>query len=172
MKSSVQFLLYLYIKLDDEDFKCFWPKLILYIENPNILNPFKTDCKNVSLCPSIRLGLPKLVSCLPMPLHSFTWHIDVPQDGTVNLVSPTGSFQQSLPDQKCNRPVLFNVAERDGYTLGDFCFPGIIQKIQANANISITVRANDISNDISKIKGPFPNVSFSQEIPGKMRNVL
>ncbi|XP_035039349.2 CUB domain-containing protein 1 [Hippoglossus stenolepis] len=118
-------------------------------------------CENVSSCSSIRLGLPKLVSCLPMPLHSFTWHIDVPQDGTVNLVSPKGGFQQSLPAQRCNGQVLFNVAERDGYSLGDFCFTGIIQKIQANANVSITATAKDFS----MFRGPFPNVSFSQEIP-------
>ncbi|XP_060949364.1 CUB domain-containing protein 1 [Limanda limanda] len=124
-------------------------------------------CKNVSSCPMIRLGLPKLVSCLPMPLHSFTWHIDVPQDGTVDLVSPTGTFQQSVPGQECKRPVLLNVAERDGYSLGDFCHPGIIQKIQSSTNISVTATATATATakDLTKLKGHFLNVSFSQEIP-------
>ncbi|XP_053302036.1 CUB domain-containing protein 1 [Pleuronectes platessa] len=120
-------------------------------------------CKNVSSCPSIPLSLPKLVSCLPMPLHSFTWHIDVPQDGTVDLVSPKGSFQQSLPGQECTRPALLNVAERDGVSLGDFCSPGIIKKIQASTNVSVTLTAT--AKDISQLKGHFMNVSFSQEIP-------
>nr|XP_019958062.1 PREDICTED: CUB domain-containing protein 1-like isoform X1 [Paralichthys olivaceus] len=117
-------------------------------------------CQNVSSCPPIVLSVPKLVSCLPMPLHSFTWHVDVPQDGTVNLVSPTGGFQQSLPGQRCNQSVLLNVAERDAFSLGDFCFNGIIREIQARNNISVTATAHDIS----KTRKPLLNVSFSQEI--------
>ncbi|KAG7240167.1 hypothetical protein INR49_027305 [Caranx melampygus] len=51
-----------------------------------------------------------LDSCLRMPLHNYTWHINIPQDGTVDLVSPTGSFQQSIPGQECNQSVHANVS--------------------------------------------------------------
>ncbi|KAG7500746.1 hypothetical protein JOB18_028164 [Solea senegalensis] len=116
-------------------------------------------CKDVTSCSSTLLTVPKLVPCLPMPLHSFTWHLDIPADRTVNLVSRTG-LQQSLPGQECNRSVSLHVKERDGFSVGDFCFNGIIQKIQTQANISITARAKDFSKGFRDSL----NVSFTQEI--------
>ncbi|XP_056876742.1 CUB domain-containing protein 1-like [Takifugu flavidus] len=118
-------------------------------------------CATLASCPPAFLTVPSLASCLPMPLHSFTWHVNVPQDSTVDLASPTGSLRQSLPDQECNGSLSLHVAESDGLSVGDFCFDGAIQKIQAHTNLSITARVPNFK----KSRGPFLNVSFSQEIP-------
>nr|XP_020453389.1 CUB domain-containing protein 1-like isoform X2 [Monopterus albus] len=117
-------------------------------------------CQNVASCSMTLLTVPQLDSCLPMSLSSFTWHFSVPEDITVDLMSPTGSFQQSLPGQECNQDVSLNVAEEDGVSLGDFCFNGIIQKVQVHTNVSVTATARDFS----KTSGPFLNASFSQHI--------
>lgn len=98
-----------------------------------------------------------------MPLHSFTWHVSIPQDGTVDLESPKGSLRQALPGQECDESLSLQVAESAGLPLGDFCFDGAIQKIQAHTNISVTARGPSLK----KSRGPFLNVSFSQEISGK-----
>ncbi|XP_070778267.1 CUB domain-containing protein 1 [Enoplosus armatus] len=118
-------------------------------------------CQNVTSCSATLLTVPKLDSCLPMPLHSFTWHVKIPQDSTVDLMSPKGSLRQSLPGQGCNQSVSLHVAESDGFSIGDFCFNGVIKKVQVHANISVTAT----HRDFSKTRGPFLNVSFSQEIP-------
>lgn len=115
----------------------------------------------MTTCSATQLTVPKLDSCLPMSLHSFTWHLKIPEDRTVDLMSPTGSLRQSLPGQDCAQSVSLHVAEGDGFSVGDFCFTGMIQKIQVHANVSVTV------SDFSQTKEPFLNVSFSQEIPGK-----
>ncbi|XP_069548820.1 CUB domain-containing protein 1 [Brachyistius frenatus] len=117
-------------------------------------------CQNVASCPATLLTVPKLDSCLPMPLHSFTWHVNIPQSGTVDLVSPTGSLQQSLPGQECNQPVSLHVAESDGFSVGDFCYNGTIRKVQVHANVSVTAMVKDFR----KTRGPFLNVSVSEEI--------
>ncbi|XP_059206765.1 CUB domain-containing protein 1 isoform X2 [Centropristis striata] len=119
-----------------------------------------TGCQNMTSCPGTPLSVPKLDSCLPMPLHSFTWHLNIPQDGTVDLVSPTGSLRQSLPGQECNQSLSLHVAESDGFPVGDFCFKGTIQKIQVHANVSVTAT----TPDFSKTRGPFLHVNYSQEI--------
>lgn len=116
-------------------------------------------CLDMATCSATQLTVPKLDSCLPMSLHSFTWHLKIPEDRTVDLMSPTGSLRQSLPGQDCAQSVSLHVAEGDGFSVGDFCFTGMIQKIQVHANVSVTV------SDFSQTKEPFLNVSFSQEIP-------
>ncbi|XP_075961597.1 CUB domain-containing protein 1 [Anarhichas minor] len=118
------------------------------------------ECQNRTSCSATQLTVPKLVSCLPMPLHSFTWHLRIPQDGTVDLVSPTGSLKQSLPGQECNQSLSLHVTESDGFPVGDFCFNGMIQKVQVHANVSVTATVPDFS----KIRKPFLNVGVSQEI--------
>ncbi|XP_034561437.1 CUB domain-containing protein 1-like isoform X2 [Notolabrus celidotus] len=118
-------------------------------------------CKTVGSCSSTLLTVPKLDSCLPIPLHSFTWHINIPQDSTIDLTSPTGSLRQSLPGQECNQSVSLHVAESDGFPVGDFCFNGAIPKVQVHANVSVTAKVPDFS----KARGPFLNVSYSEEIP-------
>lgn len=114
---------------------------------------------------STLLTVPKLDPCLPMPLHSFTWHLTISQEGTLDLTSPTGTkgLKQSLPGQECNQSVALHLAESDGFSVGDFCFNGAIQKIQVHTNISVTAT----TRDFKKTRGPFLNVSFSEEIPGK-----
>ncbi|XP_072304171.1 CUB domain-containing protein 1 [Eucyclogobius newberryi] len=118
------------------------------------------ECQNASSCPGHILTSPKLDSCLPMPLHSTTWRIVMPEDSTVDLVSPTGSLQQSLPGQDCSGSVLLHL-ESLVESMGDFCFNGPIQKVQAHTNISVTATARDFK----RVKGHFLNVSFSPEIP-------
>ncbi|KAI3358716.1 hypothetical protein L3Q82_015125 [Scortum barcoo] len=118
-------------------------------------------CQNVALCPSTLLVVPQLASSLPMPLHSFTWHISIPEDGTVDLVSPTGSLKQSLPGQECQQSISLHVPGDNGFSVGDFCFNGVIQKVQMHTNVSVTATMWDFS----KNREPFLNVSFSQEIP-------
>lgn len=115
------------------------------------------------LCPSSVLTVPTLCPCLPIPLHNFTWDLIISQDSTLDLVSPTGSLRQSLPGQECNESFSLHVAEADGFSVGDFCSKGMIQKVQVHANVSITATAGDFR----KIREPFLNVSISQEIPGK-----
>ncbi|CAN9504087.1 unnamed protein product [Ophioblennius macclurei] len=119
------------------------------------------ECQKMASCPSSLLSVPTLDSCLRMPLHSFTWHVRIPQSGTVDLVSPTGSLKQSLPSQKCKQAFSLHLAEGDGFPVGDFCFNGTIQKVQVHANMSVTATARDFN----KTKGPFLNISFSEEIP-------
>lgn len=87
----------------------------------------------------------------------------MPKDSTVDLTSPTGSLRQSLPGQECNESGVLHFEEADGLSIGDFCFTGAIQKVQVHANMSVTVSARDFR----RARGPFLNVSFSQEIPGR-----
>ncbi|KAM3858171.1 CUB domain-containing protein 1 [Diretmus argenteus] len=118
-------------------------------------------CQSLNSCSvsGTLLTVPKLASCLPMMLHSFTWHLNVPDGGTVDLVSPSGTLRQSLPGQECNDSASLHVAEGDGTAIGDFCPNGIIQKVQVHSgDISVTVQ------DFTKTTGPFLNVSFSEEI--------
>nr|XP_061808333.1 CUB domain-containing protein 1 [Nerophis lumbriciformis] len=119
------------------------------------------ECQSAAPCSETLLTVPTLDSCLRMPLHSFTWHLTIPQDRTIDLVSPSGSLQQSVPGQECKDPVSLHVEESEGFSVGDFCSNGIIQKVQVHANISITAT----TRDFSKTKGPFLNVTFSKEIP-------
>lgn len=118
------------------------------------------DCPSLASCSSTLLMVPKLDSCLPMPLHTFTWHIIVPKDRTVDLVSPTGSLRQSLPGQECNQSISLHIAEGNGFPIGDFCFNGAIPKIQVHTNVSVTAKAPNFS----KSRGPFLNISSSEEI--------
>ncbi|XP_068189600.1 CUB domain-containing protein 1 [Antennarius striatus] len=118
-------------------------------------------CQKMWSCSAVPLTVPKLDSCLRMPLHSFTWDLSVPKDGTLDLTSPTGSLKQSVPGQECSQSVLLHVAESDGFPIGDFCYNGVVKKVQVHANISVTATAQDFS----RIRGPFLNVSFSEEIP-------
>ena len=110
------------------------------------------------------LTVPKMPTCLPTLLQSFTWHLIIPVYGTVDLLSPTGNLRQSLPGQECNGSVSLHIAEGDGSSIGYFCSEGIIHKIQVHSNVSITATAKDLS----LIQGPFLNVSFSKKISGML----
>uniref|UniRef100_A0A669DDL7 CUB domain containing protein 1a n=1 Tax=Oreochromis niloticus TaxID=8128 RepID=A0A669DDL7_ORENI len=97
------------------------------------------DCKNTESCPVTTLSVSTMEPCLPMPLNSFTWHLNIPETKTWDLVSPKGSLRQSLPSQECKEPFSLHLAEEEGSNfVGNFCFDGVIQKIQVHANISIT----------------------------------
>ncbi|KAE8281979.1 CUB domain-containing protein 1 [Larimichthys crocea] len=117
-------------------------------------------CQNLASCSPTLLTVPKLDSCLRMPLHSFTWHIRISQDRTVDLMSPTGSLRQSLPGQECNHSLSLHVVEGDGSPIGDFCFDGSIEKVQVHANVSVTATTQNFHK-----RKAFLNVSFTQEIP-------
>lgn len=107
------------------------------------------------------LTVPKLDPCLPMPLYTFTWHLNVPEHGTVDMLYPTG-LQQSLSGQECKGAFSLHLTGEDGSSIGDFCPKGIIRKVQVHHNVSVTAKAQDFS----KTRGPFLNVSFSNEITG------
>ncbi|XP_029519560.2 CUB domain-containing protein 1-like [Oncorhynchus nerka] len=119
-------------------------------------------CRSLDSCSvtGTLLTVPKMPTCLPTLLQSFTWHLIIPVYGTVNLLSPTGNLRQSLPGQECNGSVSLHIAEGDGSSIGYFCSEGIIRKIQVHSNVSITATAKDLS----LIQGPFLNVSFSEKI--------
>lgn len=123
------------------------------------------DCTNTELCPVTTLSVPTMESCLPKPLNSFTWHLNIPETKTWDLVSPKGSLRQSLPSQECKEPFSLHLAEEEGSNfVGNFCFDGVIQKIQVHANISITAP----EQQLSRMTGSFLNISVSEEITGKM----
>ncbi|XP_054879686.1 CUB domain-containing protein 1 isoform X2 [Poeciliopsis prolifica] len=117
-------------------------------------------CANASLCTPTPLSIPTLDSCLPMPLHSFSWLFTIPHEATLDLVSPTGSLRQSLPGQECDPSSVLRVDENDGSFIGDFCSDGVIQKLQVHSNISITVTPRDLRRS----EEPLLNVSVSPEI--------
>uniref|UniRef100_A0A3B5PP16 CUB domain containing protein 1a n=1 Tax=Xiphophorus maculatus TaxID=8083 RepID=A0A3B5PP16_XIPMA len=104
-------------------------------------------CADASLCTSTPLSVPTLDSCLPIPLHSFSWLFTIPHEATLDLVSPTGSLRQSLPGQECDPSSVLRVAENDGSFIGDFCSNGVIQKLQVHSNISITATPRDVRSN-------------------------
>uniref|UniRef100_A0A3Q2YQT0 CUB domain containing protein 1a n=1 Tax=Hippocampus comes TaxID=109280 RepID=A0A3Q2YQT0_HIPCM len=122
----------------------------------------KPACHNVASCSETLLTVPPLDACLRMPLHSFTWHLNIPQDRTIDLVSPSGSLQQSVPGQECNATVSFHVEESEGFSVGDYCPDGNIQKLQVHANISVTAT----TRDFGKTKGPFLNQTLTHSRSG------
>ncbi|KAK6323581.1 CUB domain-containing protein 1-like [Coregonus clupeaformis] len=119
-------------------------------------------CQSLDSCSvsGTLLTVPKMPTCLPTLLQSFTWHLIIPVYGTVDLLSPTGNLRQSLPGQECNGSVSLHVAEGDGSSIGYFCSEGSIRKVQVHSNVSVTATAKDLS----LIQGPFLNVSFSEKI--------
>uniref|UniRef100_A0A4W5NZL9 CUB domain containing protein 1a n=1 Tax=Hucho hucho TaxID=62062 RepID=A0A4W5NZL9_9TELE len=119
-------------------------------------------CQSLDSCSvtGTLLTVPKMPTCLPTLLQSFTWNLIIPVYGTVDLLSPTGNLRQSLPGQECNGSVSLHIAEGDGSSIGYFCSEGIIHKVQVHSNVSVTATAKDLS----LIQGPFLNVSFSEEI--------
>ncbi|KAJ8395771.1 hypothetical protein AAFF_G00028180 [Aldrovandia affinis] len=55
-------------------------------------------CQNWEECPvgGTLLTLPAPPPCLHMPMQSMTWHLRVPEDGTVDLLPSAGSLRQAL----------------------------------------------------------------------------
>lgn len=81
----------------------------------------------------------------------------------MDLVAPSGSLRQSMPGQECNDSLSLRVVNGDGSALGDFCYDGIIQKVQIHSNASVTAMVQDFT----KSRGPFLNVSFTEGISGR-----
>ncbi|XP_055076363.2 CUB domain-containing protein 1 [Misgurnus anguillicaudatus] len=112
------------------------------------------DCSSGSECAvgGTALTIPTLDTCLPAPLHQFTWLLRVPDQGSVDLTSPLGNLHQSVPDKECNEKISLLVSENNDSNIGKFCFvgEGAIQKIQiiGNANITATPKTpKDLSQD-------------------------
>ncbi|KAJ8334599.1 hypothetical protein SKAU_G00402380 [Synaphobranchus kaupii] len=119
-------------------------------------------CHKWEECPvgGTLLNLPALPQCLPAPMESITWRLNVPEDGTVDLLPSTISLRQSLPSQKCNRIYSVLVAETDGTPFGEFCPKGPISKVQIHANVTVTVAPRALGRS----RASFFNVTFSREI--------
>ncbi|MEQ2166282.1 hypothetical protein GOODEAATRI_026298 [Goodea atripinnis] len=122
-------------------------------------------CQNIASCPSASLSVPTLDSCLPIPLQNFTWQLTIPNEATLDLVSPTGSLRQSLPGEECDPSTSLRLVEADGFSFGDFCSNGVIQKLQVHANVSVTI----MLQDFTRRTNPLLNVSVSPEITGNTR---
>ncbi|KAJ8273173.1 hypothetical protein GJAV_G00098480 [Gymnothorax javanicus] len=119
-------------------------------------------CQKWEDCPTggTSLELPALPSCLHLPLQSITWHLIVPEDGTVDLLPSTSSLRQSLPGQKCAQRYSVIVAEENGTPFGEFCPKGSITKVQIHSNVTVSVSPRALGRS----RGSFFNVTFSREI--------
>ncbi|XP_015232450.1 PREDICTED: CUB domain-containing protein 1 [Cyprinodon variegatus] len=117
-------------------------------------------CDEITSCPSFNLSVPPLGSCPPMPLLSFTWHLKIPKEATLDLRSPTGSLRQSLPGQECNQSNSLHIVEEENFSLGEFCSDGVIKKLQVHTNVSITTTGQDLKKNVE----PLLNVVVSPEI--------
>uniref|UniRef100_A0A3Q4HK69 CUB domain containing protein 1a n=1 Tax=Neolamprologus brichardi TaxID=32507 RepID=A0A3Q4HK69_NEOBR len=128
-----------------------------FLDCPNEDIRLTLYCKKTESCPVTTLSVSTMEPCLPMPLNSFTWHLNIPETKTWDLVSPKGSLRQSLPSQECKEPFSLHLAEEEGSNfVGNFCFDGVIQKIQVHANISITAPGQQLS----RMTGSFLNIRF------------
>ncbi|XP_066538443.1 CUB domain-containing protein 1a [Hoplias malabaricus] len=125
-------------------------------------------CQKQTNCTSSEFSLkvPVLERCLPGVLEQVTWHLYSPQHGAVELMSPLGSLQQSLPGQTCNSSLLFTVTEKDqpGITMGHYCPQGAIQKIQIRSNITVTAFPA-AGQDLRQMTYPLLKGSFTETIP-------
>ncbi|XP_072536189.1 CUB domain-containing protein 1a [Salminus brasiliensis] len=124
-------------------------------------------CSQQKGCASSKFSLkvPPLDKCLPGILQEVSWHLYTPQDGAVELVSPMGSLQQSLPGQKCNSSVLLTMTEHEqqGMTVGQFCPQGHIRNVQIQSNITVTASPSD-GRDLKQITSPLLEGSFLESI--------
>ncbi|CAL8299438.1 unnamed protein product [Lota lota] len=122
------------------------------------------DCGGPCPVAEGRLTVPPLDACLPMALSSFTWHLLVPENGTLDLRSPSlGGLRQSLPGQECSGLGALRLAEGvsdGGRPIGTFCQQGIVERMQVHGNVSVTVE----TRGVSRAPGPVLNVSVTEEI--------
>uniref|UniRef100_A0A8C2AUM0 CUB domain-containing protein 1 n=1 Tax=Cyprinus carpio TaxID=7962 RepID=A0A8C2AUM0_CYPCA len=93
-------------------------------------------------CSGTPLTIPALEPSLPVPLHQFTWLLRVPDQGTVDLMSPKGNLHQSVPDKQCNERVSLVISETEGSNIGLFCSAaeGAVQKIQIKGNLTVSLQ--------------------------------
>ncbi|KAJ8005387.1 hypothetical protein DPEC_G00146090 [Dallia pectoralis] len=126
------------------------------------------ECHQWTDCPAaaspVPLTVPVLENCLPAQLASIYWTIRPPQQGTVELLPPTGGLRQSLPGHLCNGSVIIDVEDDElGSTLGQFCSQGAISKIQIQTKVSINASIK-AGKDLRPPSKPFLNISFTKEI--------
>ncbi|XP_007228943.3 CUB domain-containing protein 1a isoform X1 [Astyanax mexicanus] len=124
-------------------------------------------CQQQKGCVSSKFSLrvPVLEKCLPGFLQQVSWHLNTPQDGAVELMSPTGSLQQSLPGQTCNSSILLTVTEHEqqGMAVGQFCPQGPIRSVQIQSNITVTASHAD-GRDLKLITYPLLEGSFLESL--------
>ncbi|XP_052002701.1 CUB domain-containing protein 1a [Xyrauchen texanus] len=125
------------------------------------------ECKEWRNCASTAfpLNFNDFYKCIPGVLKTITWHLQGPENSTVELQSPTGGLQHSLPEQTCNSNTLLNVSHvSHDITVGQFCPQGPIQKIQIReSRIAVTASLTNV-NDRSHATNPILIYSFTQEI--------
>lgn len=117
------------------------------------------ECKAKTLCQVMVLTTPALDTCLPVPIQSFSWRLQIPEDGTVGLQAFKGTLQQSLPGQECNDTVSLLVTDDNG-AIGHFCPGGTINKVQVRSSVSVTASAKYLS----LARTPVLNATFTEEI--------
>ncbi|XP_036416464.1 CUB domain-containing protein 1a [Colossoma macropomum] len=129
--------------------------------NQTIACQQQADCAS----PEFSLRVPVLEKCLLGVLQQVIWHLYVPQHGAVELMSPLGSLQQSLPGQTCNSSVLLTMTEHEqgDVTVGRFCPQGPIHKVQIRSNITVTASPVD-GNDLRQITYALLKGSFMETI--------
>ncbi|XP_070691473.1 CUB domain-containing protein 1a [Pempheris klunzingeri] len=122
------------------------------------------ECSQLKYCPkAIRLSMPLLPTCMPAPLNHVTWTLRPPEDGTVELTSPTMTLKQSLPGQPCNDSIIIKATEDDGTTIGHFCPQGSIQMVQIHTNVSVTV---------SGMAGKTPRMAFRHVLNARLKGEI
>ena len=112
------------------------------------------------------LTVPPVDACLPVALSSFTWHLLVPANATLDLRSPApGGLRQSLPGQECGGAGALSLVEGvsdGGRPIGTFCQQGVLERMQVHGNVSVTVA----TRGVTRAPGPVLNVSVTDEISG------
>ncbi|XP_048009863.1 CUB domain-containing protein 1-like [Megalobrama amblycephala] len=103
--------------------------------------------------------------CIPGVLKTMTWHLQGPQNSSVELQSPTGGLRYCLSEDECNSNLLLNVShDNPGITVGQFCPKGTIEKIQIReSKIAVTASVTSF-NDQNLATKPFLTYSFTQDI--------
>ncbi|XP_063041159.1 CUB domain-containing protein 1 [Engraulis encrasicolus] len=133
------------------------------------------ECQQLASCSvqQTALSIPTLEACLPAPVRDVVWHLQVPEHGTVELMSPSVSgLRQSLPGDECGgerfalqvtERLALQVAESDGTPLGEFCSGGVIRKVQIHSSVTVTATAANARRVRSGQPSLF-NVTFGPEI--------
>uniref|UniRef100_A0A8C4Z6Y1 CUB domain-containing protein 1 n=2 Tax=Gadus morhua TaxID=8049 RepID=A0A8C4Z6Y1_GADMO len=123
-----------------------------------------SSCRGPCLVAEALLTVPPVDACLPVALSSFTWHLLVPANATLDLRSPApGGLRQSLPGQECGGAGALSLVEGvsdGGRPIGTFCQQGVLERMQVHGNVSVTVA----TRGVTRAPGPVLNVSVTDEI--------
>ncbi|XP_055068039.2 CUB domain-containing protein 1a [Misgurnus anguillicaudatus] len=125
------------------------------------------ECKEWQKCTNILFPLHFFYeqNCIQGVVKTITWHLDGPENSAVELLSSTDGLGYSLPEQKCDSNVHFDVSHVDrGITVGQFCPKGPIQSIKIyKSMIAVTVSFASTS-DHSLVTNLIMNYLFRQAI--------